>query len=178
MVDGELYFWVCNFETKRQGSTAIQLASGAGSLVKGMLVGEPTPSTIEKIIRFAKLNGWGHGSATNIELFINACEIEPAICLVPNFKTETSRRCWIYVKSTLEFAKYLLSNEIADLNFVQFEEYLNHNELESAIAELAAIGEKSTNALGFWRRMRDAALKLELESRAERFNETISRLAQ
>ena len=77
------------------------------------------------------------------------------------------RQHWAAVEQRLRAARDALIASTTDL--AQFEEYLQHNELELALDELEALAERELASPAFWSEMQHAADAIELHGHAARY---------
>ena len=79
-------------------------------------------------------------------------------------------KLWAQIRADLEQARSTLLNDAAnDETISQYEEFLNHNELELACDMLESYAETHTVNREFWLALRDAAAKMELYDRARKY---------
>jgi hypothetical protein len=87
-------------------------------------------------------------------------------------------KSWGKTQSHLDAAFDLLSGRYpaSDERIAQFREWLDHNELEMALDELAGIGEAYAASQSFWVELRKAAINMELTDRVDHYDLLIERL--
>jgi hypothetical protein len=79
---------------------------------------------------------------------------------------------WEQIRTDLTRARQTLPSNAGDHDAIrQYEEFLNHNELELACDMLEFYAEKHSVGAEFWIALRDAAEKMELSDRARRYEE-------
>ena len=79
-------------------------------------------------------------------------------------------KLWAQIRADLEQARITLLNDAAnDKAISQYEEFLNHNELELACDMLESYAETHAVNKEFWLALRDAAAKMELYDRARKY---------
>jgi hypothetical protein len=80
------------------------------------------------------------------------------------------RELWAQIRADLDQARSTLLNDAAnDKAISQYEEFLSHNELELACDMLESYAETHSVNKEFWLALRDAADKMELYGRAQRY---------
>ena len=79
---------------------------------------------------------------------------------------------WERIRSDLTRARQKLPSNAAEHDAIrQYDEFLNHNELELACDMLEFYAEKHSVGAEFWIALRDAAEKMELSDRVRRYEE-------
>jgi len=68
-------------------------------------------------------------------------------------------------------AKTLLPKQVGLEELKEFQEYLDHNELELAMDELDRIGQQHDCRGGFWRNLERAATAMKLSERTKEFRQ-------
>jgi hypothetical protein len=77
---------------------------------------------------------------------------------------------WSKIAADLERARKTLRDECEDDSLIrQYNEFLEHNELELACDMLEAYGENNPVKPEFWRALRDAAAKMQLSDPGHRY---------
>jgi len=77
---------------------------------------------------------------------------------------------WTQIRSDLQRARNTLSsNATDDAAISEYEEFLNHNELELACEMLEFYAESHAVSKEFWIALRDAAAKMELSDRTRKY---------
>ena len=77
---------------------------------------------------------------------------------------------WARIEADLERARKTLPNESEDDNLIrQFREFLENNELGLACDMLEAYADNNSVKAEFWQALRDAAAKMQLADRVERY---------
>lgn len=162
VVDNEHFCWIDNYLTKRDRTVAIQSASGDGPLLKGIILTRLKPSDVELAIRFAKDRGWNPSTGSEFELFINTDDSPPKILELPKFVNSEHRKRWVQVATTLETARRILSYSVKKPKLDGYFERLFRNELEAAVIELSSIAGHASAAQGFWLRLLQVAVQLDI----------------
>jgi hypothetical protein len=82
---------------------------------------------------------------------------------------------WTVVKADLARARNTLPNDAATHKAIkQYEEFLNHNELELACDMLDVYAETQKVTKDFWLALRDAATRMKLSERAGQYEKYAS----
>jgi len=77
---------------------------------------------------------------------------------------------WTQIRTDLQRARNTLpSNATDDAAISEYEEFLNHNELELACEMLELYAESHAVSKEFWIALRDAAAKMELSDRTRKY---------
>ena len=80
------------------------------------------------------------------------------------------RELWTLIRADLARARNTLPDQAASHEaVVQYEEYLNHNELELACDRLEACAQGQKVSKEFWLALGDAAVRMQLPDRARRY---------
>jgi hypothetical protein len=80
------------------------------------------------------------------------------------------KKLWARIEADLERARKILPDECEHDSFIrQYNEFLEHNELELACDMLEAYAENHPVKPDFWRALRDAAAKMQLSDRAKKY---------
>lgn len=79
---------------------------------------------------------------------------------------------WAAIRLDLELAAGLVPPGAGDgpQNLATFQEWLDHNELELALEDLEALGDENEVPQEFWHLLREAAKKMALTTRVERYS--------
>jgi hypothetical protein len=82
------------------------------------------------------------------------------------------RRLWAAVRRDFDRARALLPARPAEIEgrVTQFDEWLDHNELELALDELESLGEDNTTPPAYWEHLRSAAERMGLDGHVARLS--------
>jgi len=82
---------------------------------------------------------------------------------------------WVLVEADLTRARRTLPDAATnDIAILEYQEFLDHNELELACDMLEAYAENNLVSEEFWLALRDAAAKMQLSEHARRYERRIS----
>ena len=85
------------------------------------------------------------------------------------------RDLWAAIECDLTRARQMLRSDAAENEaIIQYQEFVEQNELELACDALESYANENTVPAAFWIALRDAALKMNLPDNATRFGKRIS----
>lgn len=84
------------------------------------------------------------------------------------------QKIWMTAAANLRHARQMLPDNVSPDKLVQFDEYLDHNELGLAMHELEHIGRQQKCSDGFWRNMQRAADTMNLTKDAESYRQELN----
>jgi hypothetical protein len=80
------------------------------------------------------------------------------------------RKLWTAIEADLSRARGTLPNAVASHSAIrEYEEFLDHNELELACDALETYAKTQAVSREFWLALRDAATKMKLQDREQRY---------
>ena len=88
---------------------------------------------------------------------------------------EKLQKIWMTAAAKLRHARQMLPGDVSPAELTQFDEYLDHKELELALQELEQIGRKYKCLGGFWRNMQRVADTMNLTQDAECYRQEFDR---